>query len=423
MKKLLFIILATSLLFFSCEKESGELFDDSASKPVYSHEVLKKEWVSEIEFLSEYSNFVARYTLVDNIILIRTGNQNLHAVSADTGELLWVKNRQGITSFSLEDICLIEDQIYMLASVNGRPALAILDKSTGQLLETRMVSDLIDIDGHVYLRNIFDDKLYLGVEKPNGNFFDRSDFSLFIYEYDLQTQSLNLLFEDEKIFSQYHESIGRAVVNEEGTSIFFQYLKQDDDNLWMLIVEIPFDGSSPKLVIEDLLEIKQHQISSLRNQFVVKGNKLIISFQHVLDYKLRAYDLVTGQLVWKRKSNFFIEFNKGNLFALNGQFNTRFEHIDYQNGNTLYRQNIGANGFRINFFDNKNLASCISGNIKTMSILDLNSGSILVSISLEDLGYDAHQNYFPGKAYAYDNEEKIIVVTYRGQVFSLRHPF
>ncbi len=423
MKKILFILLAATLLFFSCEKESGELFDDSASKPVYSHEVLKKEWVSEIEFLSEFYNFVARYTLVDNIILIRTGNQNLHAVSADTGELLWVKNRQGITSFSLEDICLIEDQIYMLASVNGRPALAILDKSTGQLLETRMVSDLIDIDGHVYLRNIFDDKLYLGVEKPNGSPFDRSDFSLFIYEYDLQTQSLNLLFEDEKIFSQYHESIGRAVVNEEGTSIFFQYLKQDDDNLWMLIVEIPFDGSSPKLVIEDLLEIKQHQISSLRNQFVVKGNKLIISFQHVLDYKLRAYDLVTGQLVWKRKSNFFIEFNKGNLFALNVQNNTRFEHIDYQSGNTLYRQNIGANGSRINFFDNKNLASCMSRNPYTMSIIDLNSGSILVSISLEDLGYDDHRNYFAGKAYAYNNEEKIIMVTNRGQVFSLKLPF
>lgn len=423
MKKILFILLAATLLFFSCEKESGELFDDSASKPVYSHEVLKKEWVSEIEFLSEYSDFVFKYTLVDNILLIKTGNYNLHAVSADTGELLWAIDGRSAEIILLNDISLIGDQIHMFTIINFRRALITIDKITGQLLETRMLSDLVDINDQIYLHNIINDKLYLGVVKPNNNPSDRSDYSLFIYGYDLQTHSLSLLFEDEKTFLQYHNSIGRGVVNEEGTSIFFQYLKQDDENLWMQIVEIPFDGTSPKLVVKDILEIENHQIALLGNEFVVKGNNLIISFEYALDYKLRAYDLVTGQVVWKRQSNFFIELNKGNLFALNVQNNTRFEHIDYQNGNTLYRQNIGANGSRINFFDNKNLASCMSWNYETMSILDSNSGSILVSISLEDLGYDDYQNYFAGKAYAYDNEEKIIMVTSRGQVFSLKHPF
>jgi len=89
-----------TFLFISCEKEYGELFNDSASIPTYSHEILEKVWETEIEFLSELSETVFQYTLisvsVEDLIFSASQIQFLNkSFSYDQGEKLILAASKG----------------------------------------------------------------------------------------------------------------------------------------------------------------------------------------------------------------------------------------------------------------------------------------------------------------------------------------
>lgn len=397
------------------------MFDETAGNPAYTHEVLEEVWMTEIDFLSQYSEMVFEYTLVEDILLFRTDDY-LYAYSAKSGEALWAFEGQNFFIPVMDEVIVFNDQIYMLGTVNRGPSLIGFDKNTGELLATLSLHDLGDIEGEIFSRSFHQNKVYFAVQNPNQNYHVADDFSLFIYEYDLSTQSLKLLHKDPKVYRLSHGPGNRPAVNEDNTSIFFRYLKKEDDQYLMEIVEIPFDGTSPSVVVKDVLNINRIDVQLLHHRIVIKGDHLIIGFRHRPEKKLRAYEISTGELIWKRVDEMAPILYMDNLYAINFQSSGPLELIDSYTGQTLWSQNIRGTNHNLSILDHKPLAGLRAQNNQSMSILDLDTGSTLVSVSLEDLGFGTHQNHFLNNSFSYDQGEKIILATSGGQIFCLRHP-
>ncbi len=422
MKKVLLIALVAPLLFFSCEKESGELFDDSPTTPDYSQDFLKKVWSSQINFSEfDYSESIFQFTIIENVIL-RSNSYYIFAHSADDGEFLWAFERPPLFSLpSLDDVTMVGDKLYFFSSINQRPGIVALNKYSGELESTLSFDDIPDINGFLLVRCFHDNKVYFSTKKANRDPHDYFDYSYFVYEFELETQSLNLLYNDESIFFQWDYSRVDPVVNSMNKSLFFQHIKHDSEDFYVQIVEIPNNGGEAEVVVSDKLESEVPSYLRSKKTFAVQGNYLVGNFERNAEFSMRTYDLTKGgERIWQSTTSFVPGFHMDNLYFIRHHSSGSLQHIDIQSGDVFWSQNINASNF--SFLQDRPLA-CHRTNSGDMSILDLNTGTALVNLSFEDLGISPTSNYFHPNAFSYNHGEKLILATYRGQLLCFELPF
>jgi len=423
MKKLLFILVATSLLFFSCEKESGELFDDSLSNPAYSADIIETVWSSSVDFSTEFETFISSATSTNNMLLLRSSKKT-YAYASNDGEFLWsIDNIYDQSKRQLETTTL-EDRIFFYSFIDRRNSLLGFNTNTGVLEDIIYFDEFPDIVGSISKYTFFESSIYLVTYMPNQTIDDLDDFSLFIYEYNIKTNEVSLIFQNEQVFKPYFEEIPELVINYDGTAIYYPYFEKLDKNVFKIeIVEIPFDGQQEKVVVQDVININ-FLIGLRANTFAVQGNHLILNYSSGVENSLRAYNLNrNGELLWKRNSSLIPQFYMGNLYLIQVTNSGPLIQVDIKTGSNLWRYNGSVSLDLFTFINGKPLAAEITFGIKNISILDLNTGNSLINLSIEDLGVLRPDDTFVRRAHSFNNGEELIVITREGELFSLKLPF
>jgi hypothetical protein len=155
-------------------------------------------------------------------LLLISNSYCIYAHSAEDGEFSWAFKRPPLFYIpSLTDITMVDDKLYFFSTVNQRPGIVALNKYSGELESTLSFDDIPGIKGSLLVRCFHDNKVYFSSILPNNNIHDYYDYSYFVYEYDLQIESLNLLFQEDLIYGNWGRIRVSPVLNEESTSLFF----------------------------------------------------------------------------------------------------------------------------------------------------------------------------------------------------------
>ncbi|TVQ48882.1 MAG: hypothetical protein EA362_05425 [Saprospirales bacterium] len=424
MKKLLFILLAIPLLFFSCEKESGQLFDDSLSNPAYSADIIETVWSSKISFSEDDEGSIYQVNMSDDLILSRSTNE-IHVHSAETGEFLWSIPKNWDGSQLGQDAMVLGNQVYFYHNKFRDNAVWGINKQTGEIKNQIFLNDFDEIKGSFVNHLFHGNSIYLLTYKPNKTFLDYDDFSFFIYKYNLVENELSLLFENTGVYRLSSQYLSDLVVNNEGTALYYPYLmKTGEEQFEMEVVEILLDQKSAQIVVRDHFNADLRFNFIRGNTFTVSDDLLLINFYQTVDSSLRVYDLSRdGEFLWKRNSSRIPQVHQGGLYLIVQHNTGSMQKIDLNTGIKLwdFPKSVVLDGF--DFVGGKPLGVFVNRDRNSFSILDLNSGNVLLEVFIEDLDIEQLDNRFVRNIFSYKDGKHLIVTTRVGEILFLELPF
>ncbi len=419
MRKLTLYCFAFCLLLISCEKTDGDIIHLSDDFPVYSSSVVEKVWENQLDSVEQ----VFSSQLTNGVIFIRSIDF-LNAVSAESGELLWTVDlvANGLSISPDFTVNYYDDKVYFISNQYCSNKIVILDKSTGELIETLSLQEIPGVEGgcsHLYM---IEGQIFFSTHRANNGWGDRYNFSFFLYQYDISNKSLDLLYSDDLVIRNSNNTI-HTVLNTEETHLYFSYStgSLNDENL--VIVEVPVVGSSA----EKVLFFPLGSSSLHRGSYVVKNGELIAMFKRANPYFIEAYDLSnSGKLVWSRGFNvshdhrlsFFIHLDELYVQGIGSRSNLR--NMSSYNGITNWSRNFRFGSDLKQTLDNLPIIAMTSG--RSLGLVDLMTGSVLTLHDIVELS-DIAGDSVVGIEVPDTGDNKIILITRRGKIVCLELPF
>ncbi|TVQ44534.1 MAG: hypothetical protein EA362_09970 [Saprospirales bacterium] len=407
------------LLFVSCKKTDGDLIHLSDSFPVYSSSVVEKVWETQLDSVKH----VFSSQITEGVIFIHSIDF-LNAVSAESGELLWTADFTSNSLFLSSDFTVnyYNGKIYFASNNHCSNKIVILDKKTGELIETLSLSEIPGVEGSCSHFYMIEDQIFFSTHRPNGSWSDRYNFSFFLYQYDISSNSLDLLYSDDLVIRKLDNTI-HTVLNHEETHLYFSYSTGSFDDQNLIIVEVPVVGGSAEKVLFFPLGSSRLQ----RGPFVIKNKVLIAMFKRANPYFIEAYDLNdSGKLIWSRghasfpetRLPIFIHLDELYVKGVGGSSNLR--NMSLYNGLTSWSRSFRFGNNLSQTLDNLPIAVMTSS--RSMGVVDLITGSVLtVHDIIEISGIEG--DVFRGLEVPEKEGNRVILITLRGKVICLELPF
>jgi len=419
MRKFTLYCFTFCLLFVSCKKTDGDLIHLSDSFPVYSSSVVEKVWETQLDSVKQ----VFSSQIIEDVIFIRSIGL-ISAVSAESGDLLWTFDlNSNELSLPIDfRVHYHEGKFYFINNEYCYQDIIILDKSTGAWLETLSLDNIPNIEGNCSHFYMIGDQIFFSTHRPNGSWSDNYNYSFFLYQYDISSKSLDLLYSDDQVIRKFYNTI-HTVLNHEETHLYFSYSTGliDDQNL--IIVEVPIlVGSAEKVLFFPL-----GSSSLQRSSFVVKNKVLIAMFKRANPYFIEAYDLNdSGKLIWSRghasfpESTLPIFIHLGELYVKGVGGSSNYRNMSLYNGLTSWSRSFRFGSELIQTLDNLPIAVMTSS--RSMGVVDLMTGSVLtVHDIIEISGIEG--DVFRGLKVPEKEGNRVILTTIRGKIVCLELPF
>lgn len=425
MKKHFLYILLLSFLFYGCEMEEGKLYEESPSSPIYSSSPIKKLWGFQVNFLDEENDEkVENCLLVDDLVIVFT-DIHLYAYSAINGRLRWSVEKPP-NFFGFYNATKIDGKIFLVPRLFcNRAIVLVLNKENGDF-ENQIRLDWLPgvVEGECSEIFLSNGKIYLSVNIPKGSDSDFSNYSFAIYEYDLATENINLVFFDES--SYFKGGLNSYFSDEKGKAVYIPYFTYDSINFLINIVKIPRNGTEGEVIFTKNLGSSTRVPS---NSFVVKDNIVVSNFHKNDETSIKAYDIDNeGEIIWFEEvpPGFvllngytpIIQFDKLILVGADGK---TIERRDFHTGELLWRQ-VNDNFVDFASFESHQLSYLTFAPLRDkITIVDINSGSYLINIKPSHVGAGKYIGFIT--AHFYDNAEKIILLNQNGILACLELPF
>jgi len=423
MIKILFYSLVISLVLISCRKEDGDLVHHSDTFPVYPSSVLEKVWETQLDSVKHVHSSV----FIDDLILISEVDY-LHAVSIEDGELLWTFDQKPYGLFLLANINVYhyDGKLFIFNLHNCHADAIVLSKSTGDLVDFFSISDILGLEEICMNLYMKEDQIFISTHKPNNHPGDNFNFSFFLYQYDLNSHNINLLYFDDLIYHSSYSTIP-PVLNEEKTHLYFSYLDVLLDRQSVVLVEVPVTGGNAKSVLYSPLSVN----GSLNTRpFVVKDGIVAAKFDLYGPYLIEVIDLKEdGKPIWHqfRQStpNHLptIFSHLGELYIKGADSRSDLQKRDFNSGKINWKMNFRNNSAGlIKTIDDYHLGVIFSGNGKNLSLIDLSTGSLLTTHNIVELS-DIEGDSFGDFISTIRDENKMVIVTRKGKIVCLELPF
>ena len=419
MRKLTLYCFAFCLFLFSCEKTDGDIIHLSDNFPVYSSSVVEKVWENQLDSVEQ----VFSSQITKGVIFIRSIDF-LNAVSAESGELLWTFDlvANGLSISPDFTANYYDDKVYFISNQHCGNNIVILDKSTGELIETLSLQSIPGVEGSCTHFYMIEDLIFFSTHRANNGWGDFHNFSFFLYQYDISSKSLDLLYSDDLVIRNSNNTI-HTVLNNEETHLYFSYSTGSLNDKNLVIVEVPVvGGSAEKVLFSPLGSSSLH-----RGSFVVKNRQLIAMFKRNSPYFIEAYDLSdSGKLVWSRgfafshdhRLSFFIHLDELYVQGVGSRSNLR--NMSSYNGITNWSRSYRFGTNFVQTLNNIPVVAMTSG--RSLGLVDLMTGSVLTVHDIVELS-DIVGDSVVGIEVPDTEDNKIILITRRGKIVCLELPF
>ena len=419
MRKLTLYCFAFCLFLFSCEKTDGDIIHLSDNFPVYSSSIVEKVWENQLDSVEQ----VFSSQITKGVIFIRSIDF-LNAVSAESGELLWTFDlvANGLSISPDFTANYYDDKVYFISNQHCGNNIVILDKSTGELIETLSLQSIPGVEGSCTHFYMIEDLIFFSTHRANNGWGDFHNFSFFLYQYDISSRSLDLLYSDDLVASVFYNTIP-TMLSHEKTHLYFSYStgSLNDENL--VLVEVPVVGGSA----EKVFFFPRGSSDLQRSSFVVKNRVLIAMFKRANPYFIEAYDLNDdGKLIWSRghasfpeyRLPIFIHLDELYVQGVGGSSNLR--NMSSYNGITYWSRSFRFGTNHIQTLGNLPIVAMTSSS--SLGLVDLMTGSVLTVHDMVELS-DIEGDVIRGIIVPEKEDNKIILTTLRGKIVCLELPF
>lgn len=370
---ILITVLLLTLLFSSCNKETGLFPDYDRQSPYYSDVSFDHLWLQSVS-PGERENFMRGVKSTSDMILLITSRW-LGAFSMENGTLLWkYEPEHDQTIWEDSDLIETEDKLILFQSAWG--IITILNKNTGQLIERKRFFDIPAIQGWpssvekwnnkiiVYTSHSYEPGGALGLHK--------------IYEVDPLDMSARLLASEEGVYSSSH--VKRILIDSVDSKAYVYFRTDEDGIRQMNFLEINLiQNNYRKQRIH--LTSPMHFYVNAYTPMVKQENLLLIDLGS--EFGITAVNIENGSVVWNRKGGvvagdsetFYPFYHAGRLYLSSI---VRFLNVDFLTGKQKWlNQGYFISSTGLDFYPHKHLALQFQNYRSTIGILDLNDGTLL----------------------------------------------
>jgi len=409
------------LMLISCNKHDGDIIQTSDTFPVYSSSVLEKVWESQLDSAEN----VQANVLIEDLLLISTFDV-IYAFSIDKKEITWSFNFRELGLYlSNINANYFNGKLFIIANQSCGSDAIILDKSSGELIERLNLSDLPGVEGSCRYFYMEGDQIFMGTHRANTHPSNHFNFSFRLYQYDLSSRILDLLYVDSLIYNSNSTSVKPPVANYEQSHLYFGYTGTDGDNFELRVVEIPITGGEGKLVIAKDMDGKPIQTS---NAFIIKDQILVTSFHWSGPYSILAFDLSNdGEIIWGRHvaatGNSILNpyEHQGGLYLQRRNNSSILQERDLYSGEVIWNRNFRNYSSDLKTIGGLPLGYMRSGS-KNKALIDLGTGSILTVHNIVEVS-DIPGDLFRNTSTTIEDGKKMVVVTLKGKIVCFRLPF